>query len=86
MILRKITCVEGIAEIRLTAMSKGSKALAGRVKLETSTTPGLIEGRLHAPGPKGDVQCFQVRLHDPRRTTQTFERIEEVLRAAGALA
>ena len=84
-LLRRITCVDGIAEIRLTTMSKGPKSLAGRVKLQTSTTSGIIEGQLYDLGTKGEVQSFQIRLHDPRRTADVLRELTEIFQRADAL-
>ena len=57
--------VEGVRDIRLTKMGSASTSRATAAELMASKTPGVIEGKLFDKGRKGNVQYFQIRVHDP---------------------
>jgi len=77
--------VEGIAEIRLTRMSTGPKATGVRGEILASKSPGIIEGRCYDNGPKGQIQQFQIRVHDPDRTEAIRLEVVRHLASAGLL-
>ena len=85
-LFEEVLRLEGIAEIRLTTMSKGNSP-GGEVRLEilASTSEGVIEGKCLDNAPKGQVQSFQIRVHDPDRTDLIRKRLIRHLDHEGQL-
>lgn len=81
----EILRVDGIAEIRLTLMSAGPQVSGALAEIMASKSPGLIEGKCFHNAPKGQVQMFQIRVHDPARTEATRRKIVEHLGDQGLL-
>ncbi len=80
----EILRVEGIAEIRLT--KKGSATVTdGDVwgEILASRTPGVIEGKCFHDGGAGQVQMFQVRVHDASATEAVRMELVRLLAAEG---
>ena len=67
-LFQAIMRVEGIGDIRLTKTSTASASRGPAAELMSSKTPGVIEGKLFDKGKKGNVQYFQIRVHDTLKT------------------
>jgi len=80
---REICRVEGIAEVRLTTMSQGPHVDGVRIQIHASRQLGIIEGKCHHQADKGDVQAFQIRVHDPEATEAVRRRLVSHLAEAG---
>ena len=84
-LFEEILRVDGIAEIRLTRMSKGPQVAGALAEIMASKDAGIIEGKCFNNAPKGQVQMFQIRVHDPSRTEAIRRRIVEHLGGRGQL-
>ena len=67
-LFKEICRVEGIAEIRLGVFKEGHSVKGAVAEILASKTGGVIEGKCYANGKKGQVQMFQIRVHDKDRT------------------
>jgi len=84
-VFKEISRAEGIQEIRLTKMRKGPIKDDVTVDLSPSTSPGLIEGKCYDNGVKGQVQMFQIRVHDPDRVQLILTHLMDHLANVGLL-
>ena len=84
-VFKEISRIEGIQEIRLTKMRKGHGKDEVMVDLTASTTAGLIEGKCYDKGVKGQVQMFQIRVHNPDRVRLILTRLIKHLSSMGLL-
>jgi len=81
-VFETIMRVEGIRDIRLTKMAKGFASRPNGAELVASKTAGVIEGRLFDKGRKGNVQFFQIRVHDSSKTEHVRLAAESALLVA----
>jgi nucleoside 2-deoxyribosyltransferase len=84
-VFEEILRVDGIAEIRLTRMSKGPQVAGALAEIMASKDRGIIEGKCFHNAPKGQVQMFQIRVHDPARTEAIRRKIVEHVGGQGLL-
>ncbi len=78
-LFQEICRIEGIAEIRFTRMSEGPATVGVRAEILASKTAGLIEGKCYNDGAKGQLQMFQIRVHNVARTEAIRMRLVEHL-------
>jgi transcriptional regulator NrdR family protein len=83
----EICRVEGIAEVRLTGKSNTRTKWAEGVRGEifASREPHIIEGKCYDHGRAGEVQMFQIRVHDKARKEAIRRRLMDHLRTASFL-
>lgn len=84
-VFREILRVDGIAEIRITTRGSGPKTPGARVEIHASKDRGVLEGKLFHPAKHGQVQMFQIVVHDDARKDAIRVRLLDHLAAVALL-
>jgi hypothetical protein len=78
--------VDGVQSIQLGQFSNSHNAPAKPyLQVQASKLPGIIDGKLHAKGPKGTIQQFQVKVADPSRRDAVLRAMIPHLNSRGCL-